>query len=163
MELTPNAAQREDVEASAASRDGVVPRHVARYVLTSADDVNGLLNAIPLLGLGFRSSVTILAPTLSTDAQHRWERRLGFWLNACGCQAGAYLALGALVWRSILVRQGLGLTWGTAMASFGWVLAAAIVGKLAGLAVARMLLLLDLKRLQRHLSGRSAIPCEARP
>jgi hypothetical protein len=87
----------------------------------------------------------------------RWERRLTFWLNVCGCQTGALLTLSALVWRvSVALHQPLP-TWGTMASHLGWVLGAALLGKVGGLAIGRVLLVLDLTRLGRQLATRSAL------
>lgn len=137
---------------------GLTPN--AGYVLRRPDDVDAMLQRIPLAGFGSRGSLTVLFPALGTSAQLRWERRLTYWLNACGCQMGALCAVSAIVWRIIIVWQGPGLTWGAAVVGFGWVVGAAVIGKVAGLAVARALLILDLKRLRRQMATVSRIPSE---
>ena len=142
---------------------GLTPRAVEPYVLSNPGDVAELLRTIPLLGFRPRGRLSVRVPAMDPGIQRGWERRLGFWLDACGCQAGALLAVSALVWRISVILHESPHTWGAVLAHVGWVLGAAVVGKVAGLAIARVLLVLDLKRLSRQMSARSAVPSEVRP
>ena len=161
MGLTPHVALLpSDTSAAASGRNTVSRPTTAGYVLSSPADVSELLNNIPLLGLRSRGSVSVRVPAMGASTQLRWERRLTLWLNACGCQTGALLFLSSLVWRVFVVLHDPPQTWGNGVANVGWVFGAAVIGKVSGLAIARVLLVLDLKRLSGHMATRSAVPSE---
>jgi hypothetical protein len=89
----------------------------------------------------------------------RIERRIVFWRSVCGCQTGALVALGALVWRiSVVLHHP--LTFSAVLTGLGWIFGAALVGKLGGLAVARTLLVLDLIRLRQRLDSGPETPLQ---
>jgi hypothetical protein len=87
-------------------------------------------------------------------------RRLNRWRKACGCSTGAAFVIAALAFRLfVTVRTGVpnGLdAVRDLVVSGGWVLAAAALGKLVGLATARACLRIQTEWLVRclaHTSG----------
>ena len=123
-----------------------------RYVLTDARDTGALLRHVYRLTLGSRASVLVRSPIMDERAQHRWERRLTFWLHACGCLPGGLLAVVAMVWRAFMVLDTPPRTIASAAVHLAWILGAGLVGKVVGLLTARVLLAVDLARLGRYLS-----------
>ncbi|MGZ4700052.1 MAG: hypothetical protein ACXV3B_04975 [Ilumatobacteraceae bacterium] len=83
-------------------------------------------------------------------------RRLNRWRKACGCSTGAAFVLAALAFRLFVnVRAGVSGEFDAlrdVVVSGGWVLAAAALGKLVGLAAARVCLRLQTERLVRRLA-----------
>lgn len=129
------------------------PLTSAPQVLGNSADLRELLARVPVLGGPARGRVSVRVPGMSADVERRWERRLGVWLAACGCETGALLALSALAWRVAAAVREWPLGWGAAAASGAWVFGAAVAGKIIGLAGARLMLVRDLERLGRQMDG----------
>ena len=132
----------------------------ARYVLTDASDLRALRHKVHRLRWWSRATVVVRAPSMDPRAQDRWGRRLTFWLHACGCLPGGMVALGAIVWRSILAMDQPPRTIASAATHLAWILGAAVAGKAAGLLTARVLFVVDLARLGRYLSAPSTTRVE---
>lgn len=133
------------------SREAGARPEQAPYVLQSVTDIGELHQTIPLLGFGPRRRVRLQVATLTAARRTRWEWRINLWLNACGCQVGALLALGAVVWRTSVAIGAPPPSWAAAAIHAAWVLGAAVLGKLGGLLLARVLLVLDLVWLKRFM------------
>lgn len=121
----------------------------APVVLSTAGDVRALLRDMPLFGWHAQRSVSVRSHALDDRSRTRWERRITLWLTACGCQSGALAAVGVLVWRIVVSSE---LTFGSAAAHLAWVFGAAVAGKIVGLVVARLMLVVDLRRLSREMA-----------
>jgi hypothetical protein len=97
--------------------------------------------------------IELMTPQLAEAERERWERRLLDAYADCGCHAGGLAVLLTLVG---LVVAGLALpggrTWTGAGLGVAAVVAAAVVGKLAGLAIARIRLRSHIRNLQPLLS-----------
>jgi hypothetical protein len=129
----------------------------APLVLASSEDVQALLSCVHPLWFGSNRRVIVRLPDLDAAESRRWEVRLGWSLNACGCFTGTLPALAALAGCVIafLGRRAAGTptTWVTVLSYFGVVIGATFTGKLGGLATARVLLRRDLKRLLRQTTS----------
>ena len=91
--------------------------------------------------------IDLATDLLEADVRERWEGRLLDAYADCGCHVGGLAVLVTLVG---LVVAGLALpggrTWTEAGLGFAAVVAAAVLGKLAGLAIARIRLRSDIRR-----------------
>jgi hypothetical protein len=95
--------------------------------------------------------IDLATDRLEPDDRERWEKRLLSAYTECGCDAGGLAVLLALVG---LVVFALALpgerTWTNAGIGVGAILAAALLGKLAGIAVARIRLRRAIRRLRPY-------------
>ena len=123
----------------------------APFVLGTPGDVRAFLHDMPLVGWHAQRSVAVVAPALGERARRGFERRLSLWLSACGCQAGAFAGMSVLAWRVVVAVRAPEITWTSALTHLGWFLGAALAGKVAGLVVARLMLVADLRRLARAM------------
>jgi hypothetical protein len=96
--------------------------------------------------------VDLVTDRLDDDERERWERRLLSAYTECGCDAGGLAVVATLVG---LVVFSIALpgerTWTNAGLGLAATLAAAFVGKLAGIAVARIRLRRDIRRVRSIL------------
>jgi hypothetical protein len=124
----------------------------APVVVSSADDARMLLSTARASWLGLSRNVVLSVTGLTTGEQQRWERRLNFWGSACGCHAGLLFAVLASVRCAITFPEASGPFPNKFLSSLAFVIGAALIGKVAALAVARAMLALDLARLIRRLA-----------
>jgi hypothetical protein len=98
-------------------------------------------------------TVELVSDRLSADERERWEKRLAVEHNECGCHAGGLALLVALVVVAVIGIASPGdLTWSRALAGVGTCTAAAVVGKLAGIAVAQVRLRRDIRSVATFLA-----------
>jgi hypothetical protein len=99
--------------------------------------------------------------TVSDPAQElqQLERRLERFESACGCESGAVAMLSALILYPVYLAQGRGDLWpltiGEVAAGVGVIVAAAVAGKLAGVAWARLSLRRTRDRIRELAPGRA--------
>lgn len=96
-------------------------------------------------------SVALVLPGLEDERRENLERRMSRLLTACGCGEGTVAGLLYLVIVPVLLFTGVlaaGSLGGWAMLGFGFI-AALLLGKIVGLAVARVRLLLTVNELER--------------
>jgi hypothetical protein len=98
-------------------------------------------------------AIELYSPELPPDEQASWQDRLARDYGACGCETGRYFMAASLLGIALLMWQTWGLVdWSwldRGLWAFGILFAAAFVGKLAGLLVARL-------RLRRTVAALSA-------
>lgn len=136
----------------------VAPSADAARVLASAADVRELSARIGFLRGVSSRRLSVRVPGMTAEAERRWERRLGMWLVACGCEMGALFTLSAMAWRAVAAARAWPIGWRDAAASAAWVFGAAVAGKVIGLAGARWMLARDLQRLRREMDALGAVP-----
>lgn len=99
-------------------------------------------------------AIELATDALDESERVRWEARLLARYTACGCDTGAVAVLlalaGALVAGLASPNQP---SWGGAGIALALCLAAALVGKVVGIAVARLRLARDVRRLGRLLDA----------
>ena len=105
--------------------------------------------------LGGDRRIVLADAHLSDADKQRWERRLNFWSLACGCHSGAALALITFGWCAVRFPDAPGPMAITLVNDAGFVIGAALAGKVAGLAVARTMFVVHLARLGRRLAASS--------
>jgi uncharacterized protein (TIGR03382 family) len=98
--------------------------------------------------------VDLVTDRLDADERERWERRLLSAYTECGCDAGGLTVLvalaGLVVFAVAFPRER---TWTDAGLGLAATLAAAVVGKVAGIAVARIRLRRDIRRVRSFLTA----------
>jgi hypothetical protein len=119
---------------------------MAAHTITSVDEARALPASRRLLG-GSRGNVVVEMPQLDGGERQRWSSRLSFWLNACGCSTGAVFTLAAITWCVMVPLAERDALPTRIVASVGFVLGAALLGKIVGLLGARVMLAIDVKRL----------------
>lgn len=122
-----------------------------RTVIASIEDSRALLTR-SMRVLSRRDDVVIALASIAPTDRVRWNARLTFWHNICGCQLGAVSALAAIVYCVAARPLPSTALWTRVVASVGIVLVSAIAGKLLALAVARITLAWLLVRLGRSAS-----------
>jgi hypothetical protein len=96
--------------------------------------------------------IDLLTDELDSAERERWEARLLAAYGECGCHAGGaavLLTLAALA--TVATTRPVAWTWAWAGLGIGAVLAAALAGKLVGVAVARIRLRDDIRRVRAFL------------
>lgn len=120
-------------------------------VIRSAADLQLLL-----LGRTRWRTIELDAPHLPPDEQASWQARLARDYGGCGCETGRYFMAAGLLAIALLMWQTWGLVgWSwldRGLWAFAILFAAAFVGKVAGLLVAR----LRLRQAVAELSARLA-------
>jgi hypothetical protein len=122
------------------------------FVVASTEDARRLLASTRVSWLGTGRRIVLASPVLAVGDRQRLERRLNFWSLACGCHSGAALALIAIGWCAVRFSSASDPVAITLLNDLALVIAAALVGKLAGLAIARTMFVVDLTRLVRRLA-----------
>jgi hypothetical protein len=121
-----------------------VTRASGTLVIRGAADLQALRRGPPRW-----RAITVMAPALAPGEQARWQDRLAHDYGGCGCETGQYFMLAGLVGVAVLTWQTWsrdGWTWHQrGLWGFGLLVTAALLGKLAGLWVAR-------RRLRRSIS-----------
>ena len=102
------------------------------------------------LALRWRGTVMLRLPFWSADFQQATEKRLNFWYRVCGCHIGALALLITLALRIPALLRVSDWTLTALGREAGIALLAALVGKVAAIIGARILLTLDIARLQRR-------------
>ena len=128
--------------------------------LTSIKDAEELLSDAYRTLMPAPRTIEVLLPGVEANDRCRVERRLNLWANACGCQAGSLFALAAIVWQAAGDWSLASLSPGSVLNAVGWIFGAALLGKLAGFAAARLLFVLELRRLVRRACVRPHHPAE---
>jgi hypothetical protein len=96
--------------------------------------------------------IELVTDRLDADERERWERRLLSGYDECGCDAGGVAVLVTLVGLVVFaVAFPHTRTWSHVGLGVAATLAAALVGKLAGIAVARVRMHRDIGRVQSFL------------
>lgn len=96
--------------------------------------------------------IELLTDRLEADARECWERRLLSAYEECGCDAGGLAVLIALVGFVVFAAGFRHAPWWTNVAlGVAAMLTAAVVGKLVGIAIARVRLQRDICRVKSFL------------
>jgi hypothetical protein len=96
--------------------------------------------------------IELVTSRLDPDERERWERRLLSEYDECGCDAGGVAVLITLVGLVLFaVAVPHARTWTNVGLGVAATLAAALVGKLAGIAVARVRMQRDIRRVEWFL------------
>lgn len=98
-------------------------------------------------------TVELATERLAARERERWEERLATAHNECGCHAGGLALLAAL---AVVALAGIlspgDLTWSRVATGIGICIAAAVVGKLAGIVVAQVRLRRDVRHVASFLA-----------
>jgi|SRR5262244_330189 len=100
--------------------------------------------------LGSQGVLVLDLPDVDAHEQARAQKRFNFWRKVCGCQIGALVFIGTVVWSVTSAEQ-----WsaGTVVRDGGYALGAALIGKLLAIALARVFLVLDMVSFAHRVAG----------
>jgi hypothetical protein len=98
-------------------------------------------------------AVELATERLAAPERERWEERLATAHNECGCHAGGLALLAGLAVVAVvgIVSPG-NLTWSRALLGLSICVAAAVIGKLAGIVAAQVRLRRDVRRVASLLA-----------
>lgn len=121
--------------------------------VTSPEQLAVLAGLRPFRPFLSMKRLSLQMPSVQGAPQDAAERRLNFWLGVCGCKPGGLLLLVALIWRIAGHSRTEAWTLEGVLVAAGWVVAAGVVGKLAALLIARVMVLATTASFLRGSAG----------
>jgi hypothetical protein len=120
-----------------------VPGHTVLLEVTSLEQLAALARVQPWLLFGATPKISLQLPLISAAQQRTTEKRLNFWLEVCGCTAGALLVLASLAWYVVGAAPAFDGTLGAVLRRVVVVIGVGMVGKAAALLSTRLLFIAD--------------------
>ena len=104
------------------------------------------------------SDITLELNGLSSDAKQLFEKKLNKYKSKCGCEVGAWfllpaicLEIGYLVFKGIY--SGLVFRWRSVLILLGVLIAIALIGKVFGMILYRLMYIKTVDQIIRHLNS----------
>lgn len=88
-------------------------------------------------------ALNLCLPELDLAFQAKVAKRLSHYISCCGCQLGSFFVIGAMIWRIPIFVDLSSKTLGEFCVLVGTIVAAGILGKLLGLAIAKSLFYIE--------------------